>query len=304
VLTGLTLAVFFYAGAMFLQGYIYTEPSQELYWQAPAAGGALMAFLTIWCLLIVNAEGANPRDIPYDTIFRFSPRVDLLAEPAQEIWGVKKDGEKKPYKRKREVTGRGQSGYRYFDVTSGRPWSNSGIVNVELVIAGENYIFKRVPGTDGSNAEFVSDNGWVMMDYGDGPTGIPGVFRWGRFLMNVIMNVGHFLAWWLCLWLLLRFQWSHALGLGFALWLVFTFSLLPMLLDYAAEVAESKAVASRQVGMNGEWRGIYSPAAPATHVLAKIFMISPSCTMYVFPSSRKTPWLLASFMEPRRLKSA
>src|SRR5438094_6820358 len=101
VVTGITLALFFYVGGSFLQGYIYTEPSQELHWQAPAAGGVLAVFLMLWCLLIATAEGATPRDIPYDTIFRFSPRVDLLPEPAREIWAISKDGQEKPYKRAR-----------------------------------------------------------------------------------------------------------------------------------------------------------------------------------------------------------
>ena len=64
--------------------------------------------------------------------------------------------------------------------------------------------------------------------------------------MTLLLNFGFFLCCWLTLWLLLRFQWSHALGLGFVLWLVFTLSLLPMLLTRAAEVAQANAAASRQ----------------------------------------------------------
>src|SRR5205085_4888652 len=124
--------------------------------------------------------------------------------------------------------------------------SNSGIDSVVLEIEGQDYVFKRVQGSDGSYPEFVNDKGWVMKDYDDGPTGIPSAFRWGRFLMNLFLNFTHFLLWWLALWLLLRFQWSHALGLGFVLWLLFTLIFLPMLLDQAAQVAESKAAASTE----------------------------------------------------------
>ena len=66
-------------------------------------------------------------------------------------------------------------------------------------------------------------------------------FSLGTLLMNVILHFGFFLAWWLSLWLLMRFQWSHALGLGFVLWLVFTLSIMPLLLAYAAGVAEARA---------------------------------------------------------------
>ena len=239
--TGLALGVFLYVGSLFLQGYIYTEPSQGLRWQAPAAGAALMVFFMLWCVLIANTEGATPRDIPYDTVFRFSPRADLLKEPAKEIWAIQADGEKKAYKRKREVTGIGQISNRYLDTVFNRPWRNEGITGVLLEIDGEKQLFKRVPGSDSSYGEFVNDLGWVMKNYEDGPSGVPSIFRWGRFLMNFVLNFGHFLLWWLCLWLLLRFQWSHALGLGFVLWLIFTLSFLPMLLNYAAEVAQSNA---------------------------------------------------------------
>jgi hypothetical protein len=240
----IALALFFYVGAMFLQGYIYTEPSQDLYWQAPAAGGALALFLALWCVLVASAEGATPRDIPYDTVFHFTPNVDLLKEPPREIWAVYKDGQEKPYKRDRL----GQTTYRYVDpsYTPSRPWKGDGVEGIILIIDGEKLLFKRVPSSESYYSEFVSDNGWIMKEYADGPTGMPSAFRWSRFLMTLLLNFGHLLLWWLCLWLLLRFQWGHALGLAFVLWLVCTLSILPMLLSSAAEVAEGKAISTSQ----------------------------------------------------------
>jgi hypothetical protein len=248
LVTGLTLMVFFYVGSMFLQGYIYTEPSRQLYWQAPAAGGALMLFLMLWCVLVASAEGASPTNIPYNSLLKFSASVYLLPEPAREIWAVKKNGDKIHFRRKGEVTGVGQTSYRYYDPVSNRPWRNDGVDSVLLVIGGDNYLFKRNKDASGPYGEFVSDDGWVMVEYEDGPTGQPSAFRWGLFLMNMFLNVGHFLLWWLCLWLILRFQWSHALGLGFILWLLFTFTFLPMLLGQAAAVAENRTATTRQVG--------------------------------------------------------
>ncbi len=220
---------------MFLQGYIYTEPSPQLYWQAPAAGGVLTLFLLLWCVLVAKSDGATPSDIPYDTLFHFSPRVDLLKEPAKEIWAIYKDGAEKPYERDRL----NQTAYRYVykKVSPSKPWRDDGVAAVKLVIDGETLLFKRAP-SDGSYGQFVSDQGWVMKEYGDGPTGVPTIFRWGRFLMNLILNFGLLAILWLCLWLLLRFQWSHALGLAFVLWLGFTLIVLPILLNSAAEVAQ------------------------------------------------------------------
>jgi hypothetical protein len=243
LVTGASLAVFFYVGASFLQSYIYTEPSQELYWQAPAAAGVLAAFFTLWCLVVANAEGASPRDVPYDTIFRFSPRVDLLKEPARELWAKYQDGQEKRYDRERLS----QTRWRYVDTnyTPSRPWQGDGVEGVAVEIDGEKSFFKRVPGSDGSYGEFVNDKGWVMKEYDDGPTGTPSVVRQGRFVATLLLNLAHFLLWWLCLWLLLRFQWSHALGLGFVLWLISTLAFLPMVLTSAAEVAESRATVTR-----------------------------------------------------------
>lgn len=235
LITGLGLAVLLYAGALFLQGYIYTEPSRELYWQAPAAAGVLTLFLMLWCVLDANSPGAAPGDIPYDTLLRFNADANLMQEPAKEIWAVNKDGDKKLYTRERL----GQNSYRYVDaaVAPKRPWRGDGVDSVELMIDGEPRVFKRAKSTGSSYAEYVDDKGWSMRDYGDGPDGTPSAFRWGRFMMNIFLNFGFFLAWWLCLWLLMRFQWGHALGLAFVLWIMFTLTVMPMLLGYAAGVA-------------------------------------------------------------------
>jgi hypothetical protein len=52
----------------------------------------------------------------------------------------------------------------------------------------------------------------------------------GLLFGNLLLNGLHFVAWFLCLWLLLRFQWSHALGLAIPLWLALSLSVVPFLL--------------------------------------------------------------------------
>jgi hypothetical protein len=250
LVTGATLAVFLYVGGMFLQGYIYTEPSRDINWQAPAAGAALMVFLMLWCFLDANAADASPRELPYDTLFRFSANVDLLKEPAKEIWAIKKDGEKKPYTL-RKVS---PTSYRYVDPTYSpeRPWRDDGVESLQIVIGGETYQFDRVKlaAADKKYAgylEYLNDKGWVIKDYGDGPTSIPSKFRLGRLVMNLLLNFGFLLVWWLSLWLIMRFQWSHALLLAIVMWLVFLLTVMPMLLGYAGEVAEQQAMGASAV---------------------------------------------------------
>lgn len=234
LVTGVALAVLLYVASMFLQGFLYTEPSGGLYWQAPAAAGVLTLFFAIWCVLDASAEGHAPTNIPYDTLFRFNPRVDLLKEPAMEVWAMNKDGEKKVYKHKRQ--NRRPTVMRTQAIRPAVRGALDGVVGVEMDLNGEKQLFKYTPGTSGANGEYVNDQGWVMREYGDGPDGIPSVFRWGRFVMNLFLNFGHFVAWCLCLWLLLRFQLGHAIGLAIVLWLIVTFTVLPILLGYAVSV--------------------------------------------------------------------
>lgn len=239
-ITGLTLAVFFFVGSLFLQGYIYTEASPLLYWQAPAAGAILAVFLLLWCIMVARSPDARPDDIPYDTIFRFSPRVDLLKKPAKELWVVNRKGMEIPYRLERRPDAVSGNAYRYVDPKTSRPLKPEEVKAIKLVEKNQSYLFNEAPGTEGGNRYFVSDQGWVIRDFGDGPDGIPTTFLWSRFLINLILNVSHFLLWYFLLWLVLRFAGAHALGLGFCLWLVFTLAVLPMLLTYAAEVAQKR----------------------------------------------------------------
>jgi hypothetical protein len=238
LLAGVVLAGFLYVGAVFLQGYFYTGPSEQLIWGAPAAAAVLTLFLGLWCLLDANNPGSTPQDIPYDSFFRFSPRVDMMPTPAKEIWAVRQ-GSKEPIAYKLvKVPRAGFAQYEYREAK--RPehtWSTGGVQAILLKRDGEMDRFLPRKGAEGGYREFVDEDGWTMKEYDTGPTGQPTKFRFGRFLANLLLNLLHLGLWFGCLWVLLRFQWSHALGLGFVLWLVMTLSFLPALLDQAARLA-------------------------------------------------------------------
>src|SRR5262249_42322668 len=51
----------------------------------------------------------------------------------------------------------------------------------------------------------------------------------GWRLGNLALNFFHLVLWFLCLWLLLQFQWSHALGQAFGFWLLTMLFVLPPL---------------------------------------------------------------------------
>ena len=67
--------------------------------------------------------------------------------------------------------------------------------------------------------------------------------RSGVVAANLFLNVVHAILWFLCLWLLLRFQWGHAFGLACVAWLVLTF-FLPPLFKRTEDLAKQKAAQS------------------------------------------------------------
>ncbi len=248
LVTGVTLAVLLYVGAIFFQGYFYTEPSAQVYWQAPAAGAVLTVFLTLWGVTVVNTDKVSPIDIPYDTLFRFSPQVDLLSEPAREIVVTYADNTVAKYTYRKAPN---QRGVIYFDANAAPMTRNSKVISaIDMDAEGKKIDakkptiqFKPLPKeqqTESFKFVYRSDDGWTMIDYGDGPTGLPRQFRMSRMMISLFFNLGHLLAWFLALWLLLRFEWGHALGFALVLWLVMTLAMLPMILGHAASVGQQR----------------------------------------------------------------
>src|SRR5262249_36743366 len=74
----------------------------------------------------------------------------------------------------------------------------------------------------------------------DAEVGQLSTFRWGVFLANLVLNLFHLGLWFACLWLLLRFQWAHAVAVALLLWLVMTLAVLPMLFNRAKAVREQQ----------------------------------------------------------------
>jgi hypothetical protein len=95
----------------------------------------------------------------------------------------------------------------------------------------------------------VSRDGWVITERpgpDGGPSVVPYKFRWGRWVINLFFNFGHFAVWFIGLWLVLRFQWAQALGFAFVMWLIATLIVVPLLLEYAGGVAVNRREAATQ----------------------------------------------------------
>jgi hypothetical protein len=276
VLILVVLTGFLWIFTLFVQGYLYTEPVAQLSWRAPAAAAALTVFFALWCLLDAGSSAASAQDVPFDALFRFSPRDDMIRredgtpQPARRLWAVVK-GVKEPVEYKLRKAGQVGQADEYVEVKTGKVWNSSARVEAVLIEedgkkGAEKVRFEPSAGREGGYREFVSPDGWVMMEYDRGPTGQPTKFRLGRFLVNLFLNLFHLGLWFTVLWLLLRFQWGHALGFGFILWLVTTLGVLPPLLSQAAAQARP-APAGRSAALAPDCyiavSDVAQPAAPA-----------------------------------------
>jgi hypothetical protein len=113
-------------------------------------------------------------------------------------------------------------------------------------VDGEKHVFK--PQFD-AQGNFKVEKGQSLRYYEDGDPkkrymeeGYPGqitIFHFGWVVIGLFLNFGFLLVWFLSLWLLLEFQWPHALGLAFVAWLISLF-ILPMILTQAEKVRKER----------------------------------------------------------------
>jgi hypothetical protein len=262
IITLVSLIAVLWGGTIFFQGFVYTEPSPSVFWRAPATAALLTFGFAIWCLSIALSSGASTTNIPINTIFRFTPKEDMLRRPASNLWAIKadrkktgpdKDGESVPYVSRRISDKLNSEKFQYVATGDPHPWHSQGVIAIEIqptnddaakirfnLVVIEAGRFELVDSKRAQYRHFASDDGWEMTEYEEGPTGMPVRFRWSRFFWNIFFNVAHFVGWFLGLWLLLRFQWGHALGLAVVMWLIMTLLILPMMLGYAGEVSEAR----------------------------------------------------------------
>jgi hypothetical protein len=255
LIVGITLLAVLWGGGTFLQGYLYTEVPRSIVWQAPAAAAVLTLFYGLWCMLDYSAEGARAESVPYDTIFSFSAEETKGTKPVPKMWAVLKNGKKVLYKRWPVYEG-GRGSYAYFREQSGGGkgdrWPVDRAVAIEVPEEGEVVRYDLVKSENREYRSFVSPDGWTIKEYNSGPTGRPEAFNTGLWLGNLFLNFVHFALWFVCLWLLMRFQLSHALGLACVLWLVMTITAVPWMLRSAGEAAQAAGGASRQTAWRQE----------------------------------------------------
>jgi hypothetical protein len=242
ILTTAVLIVFLWAGTLLFQGYIYTEPAKDLHWRAPAAAGALAFFLVIWCALDAGEPGH------LDTLFSFS---STKTRPFQEFKSrlkgstetvlFKKKGAA-PFQNGQNVVWKPVMGNRIIETVYVKLADGEEIEFKAKLNAKGN--FERQEGDRQTLARYVEVGGGRTLTSDDLERGGELTTRnLGAFIANVLLNVFHLALWFVCLWLLLNFQWLHALGLALAVWVAFSIpgSVVNMLLNVSRAAARESA---------------------------------------------------------------
>jgi hypothetical protein len=237
LLTFLVLSALAWGGTRLVQAALYEEVQPDLYWRAPATAAALTAFIGVWALLNYAAADPGQTELPFDNIFNFTTET-VAQQPIPEFW-AERGGTRVKY----NVTDLGGvvRKYEYRDDTPQQNhWAVSRTKDVEAILIKEGDKEVRFK-ADPANARYVEEGGrrFLSMD-AFGRITTP---RSGGAFVRVLLNVLHLVVWFVCLWLLLRFQWPHALGLALALWLVMTF-VVPYILRVAAEAKPAPPPAS------------------------------------------------------------
>src|SRR5262245_32902029 len=235
------VAVLAAAGTLFIQSYLYNEPVGGMSWRAPAVGAAVGLFFGLWCWIEAKAPGR------YDVLWNFSPRE---IQEFDTFWSERTTGPTKteiPYRKEHDARGRVE--YRDAD---GRPWrrSDNGIMTAIIVEEdGQKTRFEAPLNPDGTfklapNAPLQYAEAGGDRQTAEAPLGQVTRTRSSLLWGNLLFNLAHLLVWFLALWRLLEFQWSHALGLAAVFWLIFALTIWPVLQGYVRQAAAQTATPS------------------------------------------------------------
>lgn len=225
LLVWFVLTVFLAAWTLWFQAYIYTEPAKGLLWRAPAAGSLIFLSILLWVYL----DYQTPER--YSTLWEFSAE-DVLVYPTLIV--PHRSGKQDEYKRVRA-----DRGYTYKKGDQYLPSRPEKLIAV--LKSGDRHEF--VPDldekghfkvTEGQGLLYRDTTGQVMVE---GQLGQVRTFYLSRLLLNLFLNFFHLAVWFACLWLLLRYQWSHALGLAIVIWAVMLLFIMPQVLGLAENTA-------------------------------------------------------------------
>lgn len=220
----------------FLQGAIYSEPTTGWLWKAPCVGLGVTTALTIWVWFDYSSPGL------------YRPLHELQSYTPENKKGSLKPEEGAPYPSltitrpdgKKEVFTKQPGTKLEYRSKTNMPLPSTPL-EVEVEEDGKKIVFKPERDAKGNFVRRIGESLIYRDDRNrqmiEGGLGALVISRPGTVFMGILLHILHFVAWFLCLWLLYDFQWPHAFGLGAVYCGVFTIFFLPMLLTYAEKVA-------------------------------------------------------------------
>jgi hypothetical protein len=252
------LFALFWGGGMAAQGYLYSQPADRF--PLRAAAGALLVgiFLTVWCWI----DKRNPGR--YDTFFEFAPydtksfdefeAVRWLAKPAaagsrktefleengqpvEKVTMFKRLGGGKSSVFAEEGTG------NHFELSGTPKGGGAQFLTVAVLVRPE-------PGVDPIRlkADLKKDDRIGGLTYAPGPERRFTEENGSRYVKSdqlgklyaptsrvvalaLLLNLVHFVVWFLAFWLVMQFRWSHALGFAAAFGLLTMLMVIPLLFE-------------------------------------------------------------------------
>jgi hypothetical protein len=251
----LILAIILGAATLGVQGYLYSEPVADIVWRAPAAGAGIAVFLLGWAFLDYGTLKAEQADLPFDTLFRFNPTE---TRELDKFWSIRSSSFDAPPEQEKRILYTRQTGSAGEYVNpQGRRWERvdgDGVMRALVIVDDQGQEMRlepelkkvKDPNNPGAEIKVWKTSKEAFPGYANGrrkmpQLGVLSVFRWGLFLGNLFLNALFLGVCFVCLWLILRFQWTHALGLAVVLWLTLSLAVVPMLLAKTQDVARQRA---------------------------------------------------------------
>lgn len=229
------------AWTVWFSGYLYESPTQKIEWRGPAAGGAVLVVVLLWVVLAYRDPGR------YRSLWEFTSTE--TTKPFRELVVTDEKGKAERYRLIAGTRRYHLNGNENLKRVPSRPPS------ITVTEDGQKSVFRpemkdgklmvhktqTLFSSQDEPLRYVDEKGRVMLETSLGQLT---TFRGGYFVLNLVLNLLMFAAWFLALWLLLAFQWPHALGQAAVFWLVMMMFVMPPVLSYAEGVAEQRAKAA------------------------------------------------------------
>jgi hypothetical protein len=275
VLVTLVLFAVFLGGGLIAQGYLYQAPADRLPVRALAGAVLVASFITFWVLI----DKRSPRK--YDTFFEFAPYTTTKFDEFEAVRWVSPDGTKfrvdqagnkvevsAKYKR-----GVGAQSKTFFEEGTTAAFEMNGVNK-----ANESYMVGAIRVKPDPNADAIRFDAKLAADKKTYAGGIEGrrfdeekgsryiqadqigtlfVPSTGTVVLALLINLLHFVVWFVAFWPILQFTRGHAFVLTVAFGLFTMILVMPLLFKPnrekpAAPPEAPKAARSQETGDRGQ----------------------------------------------------